>query len=429
MLGGTSRGTFRVSEIMADERGGLTTIFAVCLLALAMTTGIALIAADVNWTHTETLGALDAAVLAGASAKSGTTDEQRIAIAERTYAANQAIQSANGNTLTIATNGPAVFSTTETLVVGRASIERHSPFDGLFGKDHLTVQVDSAAAKRIGTPVCVLGLDPTEEATIDFNGHASMLANNCAALANSDNSTGIRQVGQPSMTAKDIGVAGDFSGSNYSPKPTKDANPLPDPLASLPEPAMGPCNPMSGAKVTNDTITLQPGTYCGGITVLNSNVSLAPGNYIMKDGPLDIQAGSIVTGDQVMIAFLGKDSTLYLIGNASLSVTSPTNGTYKNIQFFGDRNTYDHPGPGEDNLWFTVIGNSTLHYDGVMYLPTFNAWFAGGSIVTGTSPNYLAIAKKLWFQDHTQVTFTQENSRGLDVVESGYLEHDARLIQ
>ena len=82
-----------------------------------------------------------------------------------------------------------------------------------------------------------------------------------------------------------------------------------------------------------------------------------------------------------------------------------------------------------NSLWFTVIGNSTLSYDGTIYAPSFHLWFAGGSVVTGKSPSYIAVAKKLWFQDNTVVNFSQENSRDLDIEAAAILEHSAWLIE
>ena len=73
------------------------------------------------------------------------------------------------------------------------------------------------------------------------------------------------------------------------------------------------------------------------------------------------------------------------------------------------------PGGSGQNLWMTVIGNSRLTYDGVSYTPSHHIWWAGGSIIEGSSPNYIAIAKKLWFQDHTSPHLVKENRRNLSV--------------
>jgi hypothetical protein len=416
-----------------ETSGAVSAVFAVMLLGILMTAGLAVIATDADRARDMTLQALDTAVLAGASAPSDTTDAVRVAIAQNFYDSNQSLALKRDSSSEFTTSGSggsgfvaANFGTTDTTVYGEASIRRKIPFLGLFGTDHLTIPVHSAATKAEEAPICLLGLDPTEEATMDFNGQASLELKNCASMANSSDGSGMRQVGQPSMKAKAIGVNGGFSGSAYEPEPQTGVNPIKDPLASLPEPPTGACMPMSGAKLTNDSATLDPGTYCGGLTILNSTVTLNPGIYIMKDGALDIQAGSVVQGREVMLAFFGEGATMYLIGDAKLTVTSPTSGNYENIQFFGDRNVY---GRKQENLWFTVIGGSELKYDGVIYLPSFHLWFAGHSVIEGKSPNYTAIAKKLWFQDNTVVKMEQKNERGLSVEASKSIGSGSRLIE
>lgn len=408
-----------------NSRGGVTTIFALSLFALMVISGIAMTSADINWSSTATQRALDAAVLAGAAA-TNVSDAERIAIAEQTYAANQIIVPADGAEVELEKSSPGRFGTTETTVYGNAIVERSPPLIGFLGVKRVEVPVSAAAIKAEGAPICVLGLDPNEEATMDFNGQASLELTNCSSMANSSDGAGMRQVGGSGMKAKEIGITGGYSGSNFEPEPQVGLEAIPDPLAALPPPSPGACVALSGARITNDTVTLYPGTYCGGLQLQAGTVAtLEPGIYIMQDGPLQLQAGAIVSGKEVMIAFLGDTSTLNMYGDTSLTLTSPSSGPYANIQFFGDRNVY---GRKMENLWFTVIGGSKLTYEGVLYVPSFHVWLAGNSQITGASANYVAIAKKLWFQDKSKTLFEQRNDRDLAVADPRYLQKTARLI-
>ena len=300
------------TPFIKNSRGGVTSIFALSLFALMIVSGLAMTSADINWSSTATQRALDAAVLAGASA-SNVSDAERIAIAERTYAANQIIVPADGAAVELEKSSPGRFGTTETTVFGNAVVERRPPLISFLGIDHLKVPVGAAATKADGAPICVLGLDPNEEATMDFNGQASLELTNCSSMANSSNGAGMRQVGGSGMKAKEIGVTGGYSGSNFEPEPQVGLEAIQDPLALLPPPSPGPCVALSGARITNDTVTLYPGTYCGGLQLQAGTIAtLQPGIYIMKDGPLQIQAGAIASGNEVMIAFQGESSTLYL---------------------------------------------------------------------------------------------------------------------
>ena len=194
-----------------DSRGNVTTLFAVTIAALLCSAGLASIAADMLWASTRSQDVLDAAVLAAASAPYGTAAEDRIAIAERVYKGNQKILDAAPADISATAAEATSFSVACTHIKGKARVARKSPFLGLFGANHVMVNVESEAAAGANTPICVLGLDGTETETMDFNGKASLTVNNCATQTNSSNGTGMRQVGNPSMTAKEIGVTGGYS--------------------------------------------------------------------------------------------------------------------------------------------------------------------------------------------------------------------------
>lgn len=414
-----------------DVRGTLAATAALSITALMGVVALALIAGDAYSVRGKTQQALDAAVLAGATLGSQASDEERLALAYRVYATNGTSRARGDATLTVHHEAPAVFTASETMVFGEIQFTMTSPFLSVFRKDELVGRVASAARKTLGSPVCILGLDPAEEATMDFNGQASLEATNCATQANSSHGAGLHQVGHPSMKATEIGVTGGYTGTAYSTPPITGTSPIPDPFATLPLPIPAACSPLSGSMIQNTTTALDPGTYCGGLSIkAGSVVTLNPGIYIFQDGPLKIDSGATVSGDDVMLAFLGPTSTLYILGGGALHVTSPTAGTYANIQFFGDR--VIHPGPGNSGpllLYLTVIGDSQLSYDGVMYTPQFDVWYAGGSQVEAKSANYAAVARKLWFQDRTQVRVTQENSRNLRVDGAAHLQYAARLFQ
>src|SRR5262249_7737392 len=154
--------------------------------------------------------------------------------------------------------------------------------------------------------------------------------------------------------------------------------------ASVPFPYYDDCssvkNNNKGLVIKTD-MTLSPGTYCGGITIDGSSpkVTLLPGIYVMVDGSFWAKGGAIVTGDQVMIAFTGTDSTLRVWGDASVKLTSPISGTYMNMQFMQDHNNADTHG-----TWASIGGSdggtpgaAKLQYDGVAYFPDQNFWVFG----------------------------------------------------
>ena len=142
------------------------------------------------------------------------------------------------------------------------------------------------------------------------------------------------------------------AGRPYQPPPQVNSPAIPDPYASLPFPSYSACPKNSKGLSIKDTETLSPGTYCGGIHMdSTAQVTLQPGIYVMVDGPFWADGSATVNGDQVMIAFTGKGSTLDVWGNATMNVTSPASGTYMNMQFMQDSSSTD-----THNLWVSIGG-------------------------------------------------------------------------
>jgi hypothetical protein len=237
---------------------------------------------------------------------------------------------------------------------------------------------------------------------------------------------------QSHISASRIGVSGNYdgTGSGWSPRPVTGTIQVDDPYANLPVPVPGACADVAG-KLQQTTITLYPGTYCGGLEIkADSHVTLSPGIYIMKDGQFVVNSGATVEGSEVMIAFVGANSYLRLAADSTTKLTSPVDGTYKNIQFMSDRDLSKSKF-GEE--WTTIISGATLEYDGVMYLPEQQFWVSGAAqqtVVKGRSPSHILIADTIWAQGNAVLDLRMENQRHLQGVAaaSGFL-YGARLIR
>jgi hypothetical protein len=180
----------------------------------------------------------------------------------------------------------------------------------------MDLRTDATAEKLHSSPLCILALNKTQPASIEIYGNASLKAKDCAVQSNSSDGSGLKLYGSSSFaSAADFGVTGGHKGDNWSPEPIGGVDRVVDPFADLPFPDNGPCI-NAKSKLSKSEFELEPGTYCGG---------------------LNIGAHAVVTGDEVMIAFGGADSFLYLLSGADVNLTSPTNGTYKNMQFMSDR--------------------------------------------------------------------------------------------
>jgi hypothetical protein len=236
------------------------------------------------------------------------------------------------------------------------------------------------------------------------------------------------------VVAGKFSVAGGHKTNNYSPAPVDNAPSVADPYASLPFPSYDSCgNGGKGTEVKTDT-TLSPGTYCGGLHIYSTaHVTLQPGIYVMNSGPFWCDGSAVITGDQVMIGFTGKGATLQIWGDCSMTVTSPTSGTYTNMQFMQDNSSSD-----THSLWASVggasgsgnndgTGGGKLNYDGVAYFPTQNFWMFGNAVINANSPSLAIVADKVWTQGNATVNITTNNTRNLNVT-SPKTAFGARLI-
>ncbi len=412
-------------ERFARDKSGSVLLASALLMAVLMSViGLTVTFALATHERSDHQDALDAAVLAGASALN-VDDAERIALANKVFEAN--IQkSALSKTASADFKSQSLvpqFVLSDVTLTGRVEADVKNYFSGFIGEKAVKVVVGSAARVASSEPVCVLSLDNASSRGLEIYGTAQFTARNCAAQANSRDGAGMKTYGNATAKARKFGVKGGFSGTGFQPKPVVGVQEIIDPYASIPIPASGACVDIA-SKLQHTPAVLVPGTYCGGIRIMaNSKIIMLPGEYLMLDGPFRVDSNSTVDGSEVVIAFKGKDSTMYLGSGAIINLTSPMSGTYQNIQFLQDKSS-------SVDGWVTVMGNVKLRFDGVMYFPTQHVWIGGGSVVQARSPTYIFVAEKIWLQDNSIIDVWQENSRNLKIDEApALLTEQARLIQ
>lgn len=319
-----------------------------------------------------------------------------------------------------------MFSISDKQVTGSATIVVPNFFAGIAGAKNYSVNVEAKATKRSSDPVCFLSMNPELDGAIQLYGTATMEAD-CAVMANSDDAAGILTWGTKSWAkAKAFGVTGSFKGA-FDPVPISDVEPMDDPYKDLPVPVPGDCMDVA-AKLMKLNVTLDPGTYCGGLTASpHSTVTLNPGTYIFKDGPLEISANSILSGKEVTLAFVGKDAVFLANANSEVHLTSPIKGTYLNIQFISDR-TLKGSWKGEE---WTTISSTKIDFDGVMYLPEQDIWIKGDTEFDGRSPTMVVEVDQFWVQDTARLRISQRNDRkiAVDAAADDGFRYAARLYE
>jgi Flp pilus assembly protein TadG len=400
----------RLSALLGDRNASVAVVTG---LSMTLLIGVVGLGVDVGvWykVRRDMQRAADSAAVAAALNGSSTYQSEARAVTARsgfTDAVNGvSVSAASGQTcpdgsiacyrVTISGPAPAYFATT-------------------VGVTGTTISASALAEQQ--PPLCILGLNATDGGSVDMNGNSQLRGPACALQANSTSASGLSQEGQPQATLKKIMISGGYTGNGYSVAPLTDQPPISDPYApslGTQFPPYSSCSNTKGLQVNTDT-TLSPGTYCGGIHVFSSaNVTLLPGIYVMNGGPLWIDGNSTVTGTEVMIAFTGDGATLQLWGNSTLSLTSPTSGTYQNVQFFEDPAQQI----GSKALYFSVGGGngndtSKLSTDGLIYVPQLNVWNYGTTTMSLNSPSMSLVCEKLWNQGNATINVTHNNGRNL----------------
>ncbi len=408
------------------ESGTMAVMFAACAAVLLAFVGLTITFLDGHRNRSTAQMSIDSGVLGAAALADDVTDEARVAAASRMFEGN--FKAATRSSLDMHDVDIEIWRTNEnfpdgsTIVTrGRVTMKVDNYFAGFAGDPQIKVTAESAARRLWSSPVCVLALHESAPNGFEVYGNAQFSAPTCAAQANSANNSGMRTYGTATAVASDFGVQGKFSGDGFAPRPIEGANPTPDPYASVAFPPIEDCID-AASRLIHKTATLLPGTYCGGLDLkAHSDVTLEPGVYIMKDGPLDVNSNTRLFGRDVLIAFTGEDSTLYLGSGAIVDLTSPSSGLWMNMQFYQDRDNTN-----ED--WVTILGNVQLTFDGAAYFPNKEVWVGGGSVINANSPSYSLVADRFWFQDNTIINVTQENRRDLDIEPAKRMDRGVVLI-
>jgi hypothetical protein len=258
---------------------------------------------------------------------------------------------------------------------------------------------------------CVVALSEAAHA-IDIStvGSPALTLNDCAIYDNSPDSPGALTLGGgATISAKAAYIVGTVSGSGLT---TTDGtftgvNPISDPYAdrSFTWPSPRPnaasntnCdqNNYSGSPATLNPTSGKAYVLCNGFTVHgNKTVNLCPGVYIVDQGSVDWNSGTVNAPPTTNISTLcpgnttggvtivlandvsgGAPADITINGNFTVNLTAPTSGTTKGIAFFEDRVACASCGN-------KVNGGSSQSITGVIYFPKNNITYSGGASTSG----------------------------------------------
>ena len=215
-----------------------------------------------------------------------------------------------------------------------------------------------------GFPLCILTLGETGRG-IRLLTQGQLTAENCIIWSNSKDRESISIV-KGKLLARGICTAGRVKGEKHaSPKPETKCNTIPDPLEGFSVPVPKTCDHTNFKFRKRRSYTLKPGVYCGGINAWDmKSVAFEPGIYVIRDGPLRLNAKSPLEIEGVTFLLDGKLSGIAIDGDGGLKMRAPTKGETAGIAIA-------QIVPRTETIKRAYI-QGKLDLQGLLYLPSYH---------------------------------------------------------
>ena len=330
-----------LGRVSHNQSGVTAILFAFMLPVLLIVTGIAIDSTSIHAQKSDLQEIADIGALAGAKELSFSNAKEDNVAAVVATKIERFVQEQNqtfaNNSLEIKTK----VSQNPPRVMVELSSTATRFFKKLFRDDTNLISAKSTA-EVIGRPnICVLALSRIGlGGAVWLTQEARVTGVDCSVFSNSTLPGGIVVQNQAVLKAAVICSAGGFEGGagNYDPAPYADCPKFEDPLASREEPIVGPCV-AENTKIVDQTVTLTPGTYCGGIHISGSSrVRLEPGVYVVKGGPLTVTDEAELEGVGVGFYMAGFLSGVNFDEETTISLAASETGEMAGMLFFGARN-------------------------------------------------------------------------------------------
>ncbi|TGT70890.1 hypothetical protein EN802_21500 [bacterium M00.F.Ca.ET.159.01.1.1] len=327
-----------VSLRFCEGKGGnVATIFALTLPVVVGGAGFGVETSYWYYSSLKLQAIADAAAYAGALEKVWGSDTATITTAATTSATANGLGTGTIVVNTPPTSGPNTAKKAVEVILNQ-NLDRM--FTSIFTQTKVPEQARAVALITDASYACVLALNTSAAQAALFSGSTTVKLKGCSVMSDSTADDAIKVQGSASLTADCLITVGGVSLNNpvttVCKSPITQALPASDPFASLPAPAAtNPCKNVNGNKTSQ---TLQAGTYCSGMS-LNGNVALSSGTYVVQ-GNLKINAGAVVTCASPctgVTIFMAGSNTVSINGNATVTLSAPTSGTYSGVLFYGDR--------------------------------------------------------------------------------------------
>ena len=417
MMRGASR-AFRSARLtwqrlLQDERGSVLALF-VALPVVAGTVAVGVETGQLYRTKRQMQSAADAAALAGTIDKvNGGTNNSATAAALYEAQRNGFQNGVGGVTVTVnapPTSGANVSTANavEVIVSKPSSFVLAKALSSALGSS-FTMTSRSVAAQSSTTTTtttttsvssldgCLVALTTAAEQGVsftNFNNFSSdcVIYSNGTSTGTTSSTASVYMASFNHATMKSVYTRGSFTATGYNsvnlttPAQQNQATSIVDPYAGLATPAPGTCSFTNYSRSSMSSLTVSPGTYCGGLSVSSiNNVYFTPGIYYIANGDLYISSVNNVTCPTCTtnngIAFVltqttGNNSDIGGVrissdNNISLNASSANQASpplYAGVLFYQDRRVPNGTMSSTSKI-FTISSLNTVTLTGAIYFP------------------------------------------------------------
>jgi len=404
--------------------GAVMPMFTITLVPMIGLVGASVEYSRANSIRTGLQASLDSAVLA--AARDGTFNWKKVAI--DTYNANLVTKGSSISAPVFTKDANGVYS-------GSASGTIPSSFLKVVGLQAIGFGA-RANAVGVGTPgqACVMALSSNAQPSLTLDGNAGVdiKAPNCVLQVNSNAFGAVYMNGNTTIKSAEncfVGTATKVGNATLVPAPDAECKPMPDPFSTLSKPAVGPCDYTNYSANGNQSITLNPGVYCGGMK-FNAQVAVtfSPGLYVIKDGIIDAQGGASFTGIGVTFFLTGAGAGVDIEGSANWHLVASNDGPLAGFVFYLDPSSPT----GQVATSSKLAGSAEMYFEGVVYLGRQQLQLTGSSSTATPSPYTAFIADTIEIGGSGTLTINNDLTKTSVKIPSALqmtMNTKARLVQ
>ncbi len=261
-------------------------------------------------------------------------------------------------------------------------------FTSTFLRQPPTTRVTAVALDGSPRDTCLMVLGKNDKLSVGFKEPSPdtiVILAACDLYNASREAQSTELLGGASLNAQNIFLSGGYAlsagavmtASRYL---TTHTSAVADPYARLEVPGYPGCTRTGYRLDEQQTETISPGIYCGGIEVAGGAVlNLYPGTYILDRGNFAVSGNSTVSGTGVTLILTSRTRSNYGVidirAGSTIEVTAPARGAVAGIPGIAIWVDGDAPASGD-----IFDGGSTQNINGAIYLPGRQVKYSGGSL-------------------------------------------------